>query len=623
MPDIYRYEWTGPRTGITYRMDIYAANAAALSSPTVETLNDDVITELKDWGWEDERHPYGLPSAVRGKVTFKSSRVPATLMGWLIDGIQTITATIATGVTVDVVTGTVFDLKVKPPGGSVWSRQGIFVQDVTQVVHPNLGGDSVEITVVDALQHSMKTLTWEHIADGDWVNILAADPTYTPKTGVVEYVWPGSSKWWYVAHVPSTSEIDQEDGSSYWTQKVNDVAGWWNGYVRAVFRVVTRTLAALDIQSAIYACFNGMYTQTHAADAIPDVPMPNSGREPKWILFVTNDNLVDAATRRNYSMHEVLGESYQCFYDALVDIVKGRFKRVTIKTSDLSLADPYPKMLAYDPLHPGIVGTEVDVTELIRGSADPKIRDLLAVNIVASSEFALDDDFEESKPATPPAGRNNDGWTIPVVFDSVPTGTAYEQETNDSFVEDRLHNVVDASFGTTYLALKPRMLGVYYDDTPTDGTLGNAFTFNPALIRAHSWQPFKKHGGTAIPPATQPYILPTADGTDHAAAITAGVLELQLTQGCVSQLASIYASTYYSDMTTTVKCKLPVDAGAEYALAGTDTYLAPFQPHVRTWGIYMSSWASYLAPCPVSYWMVSCAADLKEEIMECSFWGIA
>lgn len=631
MADIYRYEWQQPATGATVRIDIAMAGSTPLPDTlVVEVLNDDCVFDLPDFTWGFDKFVYGLPSPIEGKIVFVPSRMPLSFVTDLIDGIKGVTSTIYTGHDVTFDTGPTFTFYVKQKGQSTFTRYWIGVMDVTKVVRPDFVKDRLEINIGDLIQHAMKVLRWPDIRDADWDKLIATDPgEVTPRSAVVDYLWIADSRWWYAAHIPPGRESNSDTASCYWAVPMNIIVSYWNTYLFEIIATIMRKAHSVTISPAFIALWEGARKQTYAPDAIPGAVLPTG--DIHLLPFVTNNNFVGPGTERNFSMHDELGRAFKCVWDWLADTVRGKFKGIAFTYGSTISA------YAFSPMNPGVYTDTVDIMEAIR-SISISMRDRIASLITSSTQFGIGEDAENSEPATPPAGRNNDGTPLPVVIDSSPVAngwidartwrSAHGMTYVNQEVRDRLQNTQTVEDGTVYLSGRdkrasgnPRLLGVYYLDTPT-GSPGNAFHTTNNIIRCHGWQEFAADGETVSPPSTQPAALPTVAGPDYAGDIQAVIIATQVQQGGVAQLAKRFFETYYGVNTTTVRITIAMDVGQGY-VSDTNNTMIPFHWNIRLWPLDLASLAPYMSMCPTSYWMLSCKTNVKTGLSECELWGKA
>lgn len=640
MPDIYRMEKTGDRTGNTYRLDISAAGAALGGSPSVEVLVDGAVKEMTDWGWEDrDLIPYGMPSAVSGKIKFKPSLCPPTLVTWVLDGITSVSADIYVGATTHTVTfdtGTVFCLYIKPPGGADFTLVAQCVQDVTQDTDPDWENDEIEISVGDVLQHALKALTFSGegsnpgIVDADWDGITNADPAYAgtkARTAVVDWVWLGGSDWFYVAHVPPGSEVDADPASCYWSVKAQTMAERWSDYVQAIVRKITRRSTNVNIDYALMKSLSNMYAQSHADDALPGNALTDA--EIRWLFFATNDNDIDPTTERNFALHDVLATAYDNVWDFIYDVPRSRFKRWWIThyvdggtDTGFRQEDPFG--------HPF---TAEDVTSQLHNPTLKMRGEAVVARTESQTEFGIADDYT-SEITKAPSSRNNKSIDLPVIFDSAPVAdeytlgsqlaTGYFTDRNQE-IRDRLQNKTVAMRGTTDIQGKdakpignPRFLGIYYDTNPTDGGAGDAFHFDGALIRCHAWQPFVIDGEAVTPPASTPVVLSTTPGTIGGYSLA--IAEQQI-HGTIGQLGRKMFDAYYGKNSTRIEAEVEFNFGAVLDLTGTTSQFAPFSAVIRPFTVDPATFASYLSALPTEYYMVECKADFQTELLKITLWG--
>lgn len=651
MPDIFRGEWTGKRTGNSYQMDITKADAAALGgSPAVEYLNADAIPQITEWGWEfRDKIPYGMPSALSGTLTFKPSRCPATLLEWLTDGITNLSSDIYTGGsthTVNFETGTVFYLYVKPAGGTDFTLCAIGVQDVTQDAVPDPIKDTLEINIGDVLQHACKALTFTGdetsagIVDADWDGITSLDASYAgvnAKNAVVDWVWATNATingvardiWFMIAHVPPGSEIASDTASCFWSVKIETMAACWSAYVQAIVRTITRRSTNVNLDDAFVKALNAVYKQDYQTTALTSSGLLDS--ELRWLMFVTNNNAIDPATSRDFSMHDVLSVGYDNVWDFLYDMPRSRFKTWWIThyvdgsiDTGLRQTDPF-----------GSPFTIEDVTKQLRNPTIKMRGDAIVSRVEVQTEFAIGDDYDSEKKKAP-SSRNNASIDVPVIFDPSPVmdtytlgsalNTGYFTDRNQE-VRDRLQNKDVVSLGTIDIQGfdgkpigNPRMLGIYYVANPNDAGAGDAFHFDGAIIRCHSWQGFVIDGEAPVPPVSTPVVLSSTqfevDGETTATV-------QQLIHGCIAQVGVKVYDAYYGRNATRIEADVEMDFGAFLNLAGTTSQWLPFAPVIRPFTVDPTTFNPYLSACPSTYYVVSCKYDGQTEMMKIELWGRA
>jgi hypothetical protein len=635
--DVFRHEFTMVRTGHTVRLDITPAGATILAgSPTIDMLDGGVIKLMGDWGWEHYRKiPYGMPSAVTGRLVIDCNRAPSDLVDWLTDGIQSVTTEIHAGglrdYTVTYDTGTTFMLYIKPAGGAQFTLVGSYVQDVTQEVIPDPATDELEVNVVDALHHALKVLTFsgetvdgvanDGLLQADWDFYANGGASVLRTTAVVEWVWKGGLKWYYIAHIPPGSEIDNDAASCYWSVNLPQITVVWNSYVQAIYQAIMRRFLSVDISTALDNAFDNLYKQNYTTNALAGAAL--SVGVMKWILFATNNNDVSLSTSRDASLHDLLAKAYDNLWDFLYDIPRSRFKVWHLS----HYADA--RMLAYNPFEYPESMTEMTID--IRES-QIKMRSSVVARVESQTEFKLGEDYDHQL-ARAPVSRNQTTIDEPVIFDSVPVIDTYMLASGlksgyftdrDTYVRDRLQNTDPANGSTVDVQGddgenigNPRLLGCYYSDNPTDGTIGDAF-HTTALIRAYAWQGFIADGETPTPPATTGVVLSSTPGIVNG---EANAIATQQEMGGVYQLAHKIKDTYYGHNTTTIDTDVHMDTGAVLDLTGTESQWLPFTPVIRPFEVAMTDYKSYLAACPNVFHATSCYLDFQTELMSISLWG--
>jgi hypothetical protein len=645
VPDIYRHEFVGVKTGHTVRLDISPASSTPLGgTPTIEMLDGGVIKEMSDWGWEDKDFiPYGLAGAVNGKLVIKPSIAPADFVSWLLDGIQTVSCDFYTGAsthTVQFDTGTNFVLSIKPAGGAQFSIVGNYVLDITQQVECNTQEDTLTVFVSDVLQHACKVLTFAGetvdgvtsagILDADWDQAAAGGLDVEVNTGVVEWVWKGGANWFYIAHIPPGYEVDSDAASCFWSTAVANVAVAWNAYVRLIVQKVMRRTINVNITTAIINTLDGLYKQNYTTDALVGSAVPTGSL--RFLMFATNNNFVDPSTTRDYSMHDVLSDGYDNFWDFLNDLPRARFKRWCIGHTDDGFY--FSGIRHYNPF--GRPEAPLDVTSHLRNSKVSVRGDAVVARVEAGTEFHLGEDYTDEL-SRAPASRNNKTISVPVIFDSSPVidtfvlastmkGVPFFESTSQ-FTRDRLQNTNPAGKGTvdvqgdgtTGPIGNPRFLGVYYRDNPTDGTLGNAFHVQ-SLIRCHAWQPFVVDGETPTPPASSPI---TLSSTPNVVNGESNAIASQQIEGTLAQLHAKIFATFYSKNTVKIEASVPFDFGAKLDLVGDESLWLAFTAVIRAFEVDTSLFAAYLGSLPTTYDAVSCKANFQTETLDVILWGRA
>lgn len=642
--DILRHEYVSVKSGHTWRLDIAHAHNPGdsdLSAAVVGTLNGGVVKAIKEVGWEDkDKVPYGLPGAGGATIVFKLSLLTDELLDWLYNGIKSVECDIYTGDethTVTFETGTNFQLSCKPSGGAAFTTVANWVQDATQVVIPDVKADELTINVVDALHHSLKALTFAGesaddvysagLIDADWDKAYTETYDVNWHTCIVDWVWLGAGKWFYVAHIPPGDEDVNDAASVYWSVPMQEAAISWSDYVQAILRKVMRRDIDVDISTALVDALKNFYKQSYTTDAL--VGSTLAVGVIRFMMFATNNNDFASTTSRDFSLHDVLAKAYDNLWDFIADVPLSRFKRWSAHSRGFSGSEVM-SIKHFDPFgHPE---SALDVTTLLQ-NAVPKMREDAVTRVEVSTEFGIGNDYTNEVTKTP-SGRNNKGMEVPLTFDSSPVldefvlakslaGVSYFTSIND-FVSHRLRNTEPATDGTVDVqgtdvgAIgNPRIMGLYYNDSPTDGGAGDAFV-GDVPIRCHAWQTFVVDGETPVPPVSTEVVLSTSPGSVGGEALAT---VSQQVEGSLVQLSKKIYKEFYGRNTITIECDVPLDFGAVLDLVGSDSHWQCFTQVLRSYTVDTSVLLPRFTELPTSFEVVSVRADLSTEKMKIILWG--
>lgn len=672
MADIYRYEWTGVRTGYSYRLDIIEAQGYDLSaSPDVYVLNDDALDSIKS-KWEFDTYPFGLASPVRLSLTFRMKRIPAELKQWLVfprlsgnsfdvfnrgwypGGTGSGFSQVAAGIEL----GTQFRLYLKPPGGAVWSSVYVGMQDLGFRVSPKFPDGTITVEVEDALRAAMKAVKMDDLdvalrTWAEWVpNDVVAD------TGANEFVWstgdsldasPLADRFavWSIGNVVRGDYEDSStnaDLSRFWFVRWNDLLSLLNRAIFEAFATITRNRGGVSPSFGVYVNavdgfvdgMSGFYRQTY--DRSPTAGTQLADADLYVLGLVASNQPPSSSSRIAYTIWSELGNQYSSAFDYIADGIKNGYRVAMFRYigNPGSSYHPYVVAYSYAPLGVGFDATIVDITEAIRPSFELSLYDLELQNATASTAFRIGEDYDKTEKVLQ-YSRGDLVYTIPVVHGTMPVANKYEvTKTTGNGQADRLflrnygggnwYQTRTRCYGSIGYGYAPRMLGFYYRANPSATRDGSSWSFwnENRFIRVHSFHPFANEGETPTPPATSP-VDPLPNSTSlYRWDPLAIVLAEQRAGGTMRQLSDKFGESFYSNKSTTLKGRLRLDIGAIVDLVGDTTEIFAFTPYLRRWQFDASAIdasETFLADVPSTYYMTSADCDLVDEIAECQFWG--
>lgn len=572
MPDIYRYEWTGPRTGITYRLDFSEPSASPVGA-TVETLQEDALREVKDFAWEFDTFPIGLATPVKPKLTFSVDATPDTLMGWLTASRTTHTITIATGVapdvTVDVAVGV--NVALYQSGDLVWYG----VQDVATRARPDLQSRTMEIAFNDALQLSMKAITLDALKAADYqyaiTDYAGMGGEIVERTFVADSLWKDGS-WYYELH--RTSGDDK-----VWGIKRRTMFDAWEDYVTEVLDVITRRTTTVSLRPALELNSTNNRLQRYSATE----PWPSATILVDNDVYLTPYIYNTADNEFLYSLHDEWARNYPSMYDLIADICKQSLRACAFWYSDTNTATLNSWAITSPPV------AAQDVTELIRDAQPDAWARTLQI-ATASDEFAQHDDYDKIE--TPvQGGRNDIAITIPTVF------------RKDPVADDYLY-----SGGLEYATGVIPLNRLYHLVNPNVG--GAAFS-QTEFVRLHSW--WTGDGSSAPTSATFTY-----DWNDYGASALAEQQEWGMMKQAADWCAETFGHIADTGMPSVLTGKVPSDL---YNLSITTPDCQPFYCKLTVDVPSYDPAATWLANYPTEWWVIKWNGDLKTELAEVECYG--
>lgn len=585
MPDIYRYEWTGNRTGYKYRMDISEPSASAIpGSPTVTTLGDDAIKALSV-GWEFDKIPTSPAAPTKLKATFAVDRIPSALTAALIADPTTLSLTWNQDLSAlyqqstPLETGVCVALYASDPTLSpTFKLIHLAVQDVDQRCEPSLEDDTIEVEFVDAWQAASKGLSMEQVRDADWLWMTSGSSGYVPRLGAWDVLYSDSGTPAGYAHMCANSD-------QYWFVTRDSFWDRWELHVESAMALITRRAVTLSQRAAMTAGIGSLREQKHTTD-----PSPSGTSSTPYVMpFIKGGPTLGPHTIQA-SMHDELARNYPSLYDVLIDTL-GQFVRPSSVQYAGGAGTETATVRSWAALSTNLSPSTVDWSESIR-SAKPSRKDVRVRLAETSWEFARGDDYDKQTAGI--AGRNDNGQTIPVVWNWSPrVGTELKNGV--------LSGLLGSGLGFTQFDYEPPWFQFFYL-SDAGGLLSST-----QFIRFASWWP---GDGSSAPTLTHTWAWDDIEASAIADQQATGMMR----QGADYMLATFGVAAWKLDGVVESAMAMPwhndrlaVDPYQSYDYEITADLTA-----VRTW----------LSTAPTIWYVVSANEDLIAETVEVSLYGV-
>jgi len=655
MATVYRYEYTDSRTRGTVRIDFYAASATTLAldgGEVITTLPAPSARVLEDFGWAFDKVQYGLHTAVGGKVKFSLKTFNTTAFKTFLQSYRyTATTNIYTGtydtVNQDVLYGNVMRVSFCAYGDTTYYTQWYGIQQSCKASYTD---GTIECEYADALQHCMKQLKWESLQRAMWS--LFYDSPLTARrvsyggNGAFDWVWKAdgvtkagatSKLWGYFGHALQ-ADRGHYSHSTYYT--VANFSAYIENAVAAIYKQAIREgTVAFNIKGAISKCICGHDGGTVTLSGITGLPTANAelfkqdyDQTPSYGTYLTNDityvlyaiHPQSAAITQtaDFTILDELQRTYQTPWDLFVDLFKSAFKVGTISYYGTS-----PTCTA-TASYPQNTTSPTDITSQIRNIGDIAlgVDDAVTGQATASTAFAIANDIDNIS-FTEGAGRNDSTYTIPVIFSTSPVACDYEgYDGSDPDAFRRLNTTVyNGESGYGHLSYNTRLLGLYYWDSPSDGTAtdNNAFVHDTEMpIRVYSSRCFHDAVTPQVPVASS-LTLPQTRITDNADSQSGRVLALadQQEMGTMYDLARRFDELYWGEYQTLITGELPTDYTGAHS-----TKMLQFNPTLLPFTVTptgLDADETFWSVCPTLYHITSCKADAEASLYKISLWGKA
>lgn len=577
MADIYRYEWQDPVDANTkWRWEFSPAGNSY--TPTIENLPDDVIDRSGcDFNWQLDSLPLGLARPMQSKMLFRWKRMTTAQQDMFCNTRQTFNLNINTTglyfITFEV--GATLRVWSSTDSGTTWSLCFLGVQDLDATVRPNLEKGTMEVKFVDVFQYSTKLLSFTALRSALW-NELESGSFTAERCGVNEFVWTGNDGWMYVVN---TSVAEKFKGVySFMFCDLTTLGNKIAGFINKIASAIMRETVAFGFSFSHLG--QGLYKQTY--DTTPTVGTALATADVYVIVFgMDDDNPANWSLK--FSFTDELSQSYGSVWDWYVDTWSQAYAQSAIRYYGNYGATMSMAVFSYAPmgelLNAFDTGVPVPITTSagVRGvSASLFDRRLRVANV--STEFAIDKDVD-SVHSSAKSSRNDFTMNATVVYNNSPVAGSYgisksrEYDAGSRRIERMFFDDLSLiDFGHVDYGTNVRVLGLYYFDSPTHGTHGDAYDYtvyaSGVAIRVHSWKAFLNDGETATPPASFPVTLPADRGSIGARAIAIAV---QQSEGWLRLLADKIVATFSDQNSATCKVTLPWNA-LKTTWAGDDIF---------------------------------------------------
>lgn len=659
---VYRYEFTDAHTRGTVRLDMYAPSAVTLTDAggeDVVVLEAGAIKEIQEFGWKFDKVQYGMMGAVSGKIVFKmKSFVTSAFKTFLQAYRYTSTTQIYNGtydsVNQDVLYGNVLRVSYCAYGETDYYTQWYGLQTTCGASYKDA---TITCEFVDTFQHILKQVKWESITRALWSKVID-DPTARREVqyrggGVFDWVWSAdgitkagaaSKLWGYFGHATQGDPDNWNVGamSHHTFMTVADfTATLQTCFTKPFSQAIREASPTFNMKDALSRCICGNDGST--VTTVAGLPTDNAelfeqdySQTPSYGAYLINSNtyvmafitgtpasVIDALnlTRDpDFSIFDELGRTYQTFWDFFADLFKSAFK-----VGEISYYNTTPCLNIY--AHYPQLGTgTVDITSQLREVEDIMLGENEAVTgqATASTAFAIASDIDNIS-FTEGAGRNDTTYTIPVIFNTSPVACDYEGydgSNPDNF--RRLNTTVyNGESGYGHLSYNARLLGLYYWDSPTDGSVteNNAFVHDTEMpIRVYSSRCFHDAVNPMAPVASS-QTLPAARVDDNADIQSGRSIALfdQQAMGTMYDLARRFDELYWGEYQTLIKGVLPTDyTGHEtHKMMCFNLYRKPLQVIVTSIDADETFWTV----APFEYHVTECHLRYPDSLLEVSLWG--
>lgn len=586
MPDIYRYEWTGKRTGYKYRLDLSEPSATAISgSPTVTTLNDDAIKAV-EVGWEFDKIPLGMASPARPKLTFAVDRIPSALTAALLADPSTLSVTWNQDLSALYQQSTPLDVGMvaalyasDPVLSPTYKLVGLYVQDINTRVEPSLADDTVEVQFADAWQAAGKACSMEQVRDADWLWMQSGSAGYVPRTGAWSFIYSASSQPTGHGHI--TGGTDQ-----YWFVTRNALWDRWELHVEAAMQLMTRRAVTLGQRAAMVLGMGTLREQKHTTDPTPSATTVSN---PYVLPFIKGGPTLGPHTIAA-SLHDELARNYPCLYDVVADTI-GQWCDVACIQYAGGAGTETATVKAWDPMTTNLSPSTVDWTESLRDAKPVKNGERITI-AETSWEFAKAEDYDKLSSGT--QGRNDNTRTVPVIWNWSPRASADVKQ--GSFVIRLEPSFISQA---TYDYEPPFFQFFYLSDA--GGILSTT-----QMIRCASWWP---GDGSSLPTLSH-----TWDWKDPAGS---AIADQQVT-GVMKQGAD-YALSLFG----VVQWTMAGTVSSDLAMPWHNDRLAidPYQSYEYEVTADLTSIRSWLSTAPVTWFVTAAAEDLIAETVEVTLYA--
>ena len=666
MATVYRYEYTDSRTRGTVRIDFYAASAVTLAldgGEVITTLPAPSARVLEDFGWAFDKVQYGLHSAVGGKVKFSLKTFNTTAFKTFLQSYRyTATTNIYTGtydtVNQDVLYGNVMRVSYCAYGDNTFYTQWYGIQQSCKASYTD---GTIECEYADALQHCMKQVKWESLQRAMWSKVIDDNTAYREVQygggGAFDWVWKAdgvtkagatSKLWGYFGHAVQGDPSNWATGaqSHHTFMPVSAFSAVIETCVTTAFKQAIREgTVTFDVKGAISKCICGHDGGTVTISGITGLPTANAelfkqdyDQTPSYGTYLTNTTTyvlafinsapvsviaaLSLSRDPDFTIVDELRRTYQTPWDLFVDLFKSAFKVGTISyygtAPTCTVTASYPQDTA----------SPTDITSQIRNIGDIAlgVDDAVTGQATASTAFAIANDIDNIS-FTEGAGRNDSTYTIPVIFSTSPVACDYEgYDGSDPDNFRRLNTTVyNGESGYGHLSYNTRLLGLYYWDAPSDGTVteNDAFVHDTEMpVRVYSSRCFHDAVTPQVPVAST-LTLPQTRITDNADAQSGRVLALadQQEMGTMYDLARRFDELYWGEYQTLITGELPTDYTGAHS-----TKMLQFNPTLLPFTVTPSGLdadETFWSVCPTLYHITSCKADAEGSKYKISLWGKA
>lgn len=590
MPDIYRYEFTGDRTGYKYRMDISEPSASAISgSPTVTTLGDDAIKALSV-GWEFDKIPTSSAAPTKLKATFAVDRIPAALTAALIADPTTLPLTWNQDLSAlyqqstPLETGVVVALYASDPTLSpTFKLIHIAVQDVDQRCEPSLEDDTIEVEFVDAWQAAAKGLSMEQVRDADWLWMTSGSASYTSKGGAWDVIYNsgGASGYGHLASFAGTA-TDQ-----YWGVTRDALWDRWELHVEAAMAVITRRAVTLSQRAAMTAGIGSLRQQKHTTDPSPSATTSTAYMVP----FIANGSATTSTMQA--SMHDELARNYPSLYDVLVDTL-GQFVRPSSVQYAGGAGAETATVRSWAALSTNLSPSTVDWSESLR-APKPSRKDVRVRLAETSWEFARGDDYDKQTAGI--AGRNDNGQTIPVIWNWSPRVASETRDNQTTSVSARIGGGT-RKFVWDY---EPPWFQFFYL-SDAGGLLSS-----PQFIRFASWWP---GDGSSAPTLTHTWAWDDIEASAIADQQATGMMR----QGADYLLATFGVPAW--------KLEGAVESASAMPWHNHRLAIDPYQSYEYEITADLTAVRTWLSTAPTTWFVAAANEDLITETVEVTLYGV-